>query len=74
MCGRANNNPILDTITYLVQFDDGEVNELTANVIAVQMYAQCDPDGNMYIMLDDLTDHSKSSSDLSIMGVPRSHR
>ena len=47
VCGQANSNPILDTRTYLLQFDDGEVNGLTANVIAVQMYAQCDPDGNM---------------------------
>ena len=37
-----------------------------ANVIAAQMYAQCDPDGNMYVMLDDLTDHHKQSKALSI--------
>ena len=30
------------------------------------MYAQYDPDGNMYVMLDDLTDHRKSSKALSI--------
>ena len=32
--GRENNNPILDTRQYEVQFADGEVTELTANVIA----------------------------------------
>ena len=64
--GRANNNPILDTRTYLVHFDDGEVTELTSNVIYVQMYAQCDPGGNTYVILDDLTDHRKSSEALSI--------
>ena len=51
---------------YLVQFDDGKVNKLTANVIAAQMYAQCDPDSNMYVMLDDLNNHCKSSKALSI--------
>ena len=66
VCGRANNNPILDTITYLVYFDDCEVIKLTANVVAKQMYAQCGPDGNMYVMLNDLTDHRKSSKALSI--------
>ena len=66
LCGRANNNPILNTRTYLVQFDDGEVTELTANVIAAQMYAQYESDGNMYVMLDDLTGHRKSSQDFYI--------
>ena len=64
--GQANNNPILDTRTYLVQFDDGKVTELTANVIDAQMYAQCDSDGNMYVILDDLTDHRKPSKAISI--------
>ena len=40
--GRANNNPILDTRQYEVQFADGEVTELTANAIAEAMFAQCD--------------------------------
>ena len=66
MCGRANKTPILDTRTYLVQFDYGEVTELAANMIAEQMYAQCDPDSNMYVMMDDLTDHCKLSKSLSI--------
>ena len=51
---------------YLVQFYDGEVTELMDNVISAQMYAQCDPDGNMYVILNDLTDHRKSSNALSI--------
>ena len=66
MFGQANNNPILDTRTYLVQFDDGKFTELTANVIDAQMYAQCDSDGKMYVILDDLTDHRKPSKALSI--------
>ena len=66
VCGPSNKNPILDTIMYLVQFDDGEVTELTVNVISAQMYAQCDPDGNMYVMLGDLTYHRKSIKALYI--------
>ena len=42
--GRANDNPILDTREYVVEFDDGMEAELAANSIAQNMYAQCDPD------------------------------
>ncbi len=54
---RANDNPILDTREYIVKFDDGDVTELTANLIAESMYAQCDPDGNQYALLDDIIDY-----------------
>ena len=62
----ANNNPIINTRTYFIQLDDGKVTELAANLIAAQMYAQCDPDGNMYVMLGDLTYHRKSIKALYI--------
>ena len=55
--GRANSNPILDTREYTVTFDDGDVTELTANLIAESMYAQCDPNSNQYVLLDSLRDH-----------------
>ena len=32
--GHANSNPILDTHEYTVAFDDGDVTDLTANLIA----------------------------------------
>ena len=50
----------------MVHFDDGKVTVLTANVIAAQMYAQCEPDGIVYVMMNDLTDHCKSIKALSI--------
>ena len=51
------DNPVLDTRTYEVQWDNGGVDELTANLIAESMYAQCDPEGNQYLMLDCIVDH-----------------
>ena len=39
-------SPALDTRSYVVEFDDNDQMELTANLIAELMYAQCDPDGN----------------------------
>ncbi len=44
--GRANDNPILDTRSYIINFDDGDQTKLTANIIAESIYSQCDPDGN----------------------------
>jgi len=51
--GLANANPILDTRSYIVYFDDGNQTELTANMIAESMYSQCDPDGHEYVLLDE---------------------
>ena len=63
--GRANENPILDTREYVVEFDDGTQAELAANVIAQSMYAQCDPDGNTYVLFDSIVDFRKNESALS---------
>ena len=51
LIGRDNANPILDSRRYKVEFDDGEVTELTANVIAERMYDQCDKNGNDMLLL-----------------------
>ena len=57
--GKANSNPILDTRTYDVEFEDGDVTEFTANIIAENMYAQCDAEGNQYVLLDEIVDYRK---------------
>jgi hypothetical protein len=57
--GRANSNPILDTCDCTGTFDNGDVTNLTANLIAESMYAQCDRDGNQYVLLDSLQDHQR---------------
>ena len=41
---RANTNPILDTGMYEVEFARDKVTE--------SIYAQCDVDGNEYLLLD----------------------
>ncbi len=55
--GLGNTNPILDTGEYTFTFDDGDETILNANLIAGAMYAQCDPDGNQYVLLDSIIDH-----------------
>jgi hypothetical protein len=53
----ANANPILNKLEYTFTFDDGDETLLNANLIAEAMYAQCNPDGNQYVLLDSFIDH-----------------
>ena len=62
--GRANENPILETRGYIVEFEDGEQAELAANTIAQSMYAQCDPDGNQYVMFGSIVDFRRRKTAL----------
>ncbi len=48
---------MLDTQSYIVEFDDNDQTEVTTNLIAKSMYAQCDPDGNQYLLLANIVDH-----------------
>ena len=54
--GRTNDNPILDTKEYRIDFYDGEVIELAVNVIAKYIYAACDDSVNEYVMMDSIVD------------------
>ncbi len=57
--GLANSNPILDTRSYIIKFDDNDQTKLTANLIAESLFSQCDPDGNQYVLLDEIVDHRR---------------
>jgi hypothetical protein len=59
--GTAHHNPALDSCVYEVQFPNGRTEELAANVIAEAVYAQCDADGNQYVLLDTIVDYCKDS-------------
>ena len=62
--GLTNPNPILDSLQYIVEFEDSTEAELTVNAIAQSMYAQCDHDGNQYLMLDSIFDFLQSTTAL----------
>ncbi|KAL7465994.1 hypothetical protein ACHAW6_000395 [Cyclotella cf. meneghiniana] len=49
----------MDTRVYEVRFPDGRTKELAANTIAEALYAQCNPDGNQYILLDAIVDYQR---------------
>jgi hypothetical protein len=55
--GKESANPILDTITYNVEFLDGRSEEYTVNVIAENVYAQRDEEGNQFLVLQDIVGH-----------------
>ena len=64
--GGTHTNPILDTMLYQVEFAGGKVTELTTNIIAESMYAQCNEDGNEYLLLDLLVDYHNNSKEISL--------
>ena len=46
----ANNNPMLDTRRYVVQYLDGTAETLTANTIATNLFAQVDQEGRRQLL------------------------
>ena len=69
--GLSNDNRIIDTREYVVQFDDGDSTDLTANLIAESMYSQCDPDGFEYYLFDSIVDHRRLDSALALTDQTR---
>ena len=49
-----------------MEFEDGEVKELTANVTTERMYAQCEKHGNDMLLLDSFIEHRKSQLAMSL--------
>jgi len=58
--GNTNTDPIMDSRIYHIEFDDGNVCELTVNIIAESMYASCNADGNEYILFDSFIDYKSN--------------
>ena len=52
----ANENPILDSRMYGVEYQDGTKASLAANYIAENVVAQVDQEGNRHVLLDKIID------------------
>jgi hypothetical protein len=65
--GVANNNPLLDDRKYEVEFIDGQIEILTANVIAENLLAQVDDEGHRYLLIDEIESHRTTDD-----AIPRS--
>jgi len=48
--GRHNTNPLLHTCKYQVQFGDGSTTKYMANLIAENIFAQCNPKGHYQLV------------------------
>ncbi len=55
--GVSHTNPLLDSRKYEVEYVDGHVEELTANLIAENLLAQVDNEGRRQMMLLAIIDH-----------------
>ena len=66
LIGVYNENPILDSRAYEVEFQDRHVEEYTANLLAEAMFSRCDSNGHHILIIDKIIDHVKSSSAVSM--------
>jgi hypothetical protein len=57
--GKYDDNPILNSIVYEVEFPDGQVKEYAANVIAANMLSQVDSEGYSTTFMSSIVDHKK---------------
>ena len=55
--GNASANPLFDSRRYEIEYVDGYVEELTANIIAENLIAQVDEEGRRQMMLSEIVDH-----------------
>ena len=59
--GTAHGNPYLDSRRYIIDYDNGIQQELTANQIAENLYSQVDSEGRRQLIVKEIIDHKKSS-------------
>jgi hypothetical protein len=60
--GTYDDNPMLNSIVYEVEFPDGQVKEYAANVIAENMLTQVDSDGYSTTILKAIIDYRKDEA------------
>ena len=65
--GTYHDNPFLNTITYDIEFPDGQVKEYGANIIAENMLTQVDSDRYSLSLMDSIIDHQRDPSQAILM-------
>jgi hypothetical protein len=60
LIGEYNNNPLLNSLLYECEFDDGTVKEYAANTIASHIFIESDADGFSSLILHHIVDHKSS--------------
>ena len=62
--GTINSSHLLDTHIYKVEYTDRYKAYLTANSIAMNMFAQVDHEGNMHDLFDSIVSHRNDGSNI----------
>ncbi len=60
LVGTFNNNPLLNTLLYECEFDDGTTRAYSANTIASNIFMESDVDGFLSSLLYEIVDHKSS--------------
>ena len=62
LVGRKHRNPALDSRIYLVEFNDGEQQEISYNLLAEHLYSQCDSEGRQHQIFREIIHHRKTKA------------
>lgn len=62
VAGEYNENPLLNSIVYEVEFSDGQIKEYAANIIAENMLRQVNHEGYSTTLMAGTVDYSKDES------------
>ena len=60
LIGEYNDNPLLNSLLYECEFDDGTVKEYAVNTIASNIFIESDADGFLSLILYHIIDHKSS--------------
>ena len=63
--GNPNDNPLLNTLMYDVEFPDGNIKKYAANIIAENVLVNCDSEGNYSNLMSCIISHKKDGSAVS---------
>ena len=66
LIGKENNNPLLDTRIYNVEFPDGGIAEYSTNVIIESLIENSNEHGETLGMIAGIIDHPKNDNDIPL--------
>ena len=67
--GTENDNPILDTRMYEVEYLDGFATSMAASSIAENMFAQVDKEGNCHVLFDEIVDNQSDGNQVKMQDI-----
>lgn len=64
--GKMNTNPLLDTREYDCVLEDGYIYGYHANLIAKNVFAQCDDEDERHVVLHKITNHVRDKTAIEV--------